>query len=215
MSMMPLHGGNRYAYPLPCLQQAGVTPTNAVQTGDTARRNSEHNNTARPTIDRSTRMKFLSYAYRFLSNFVFLALVYFSLNFLEKYQQRAMRRDSGADLCGDARGVGAAFVLFLPAYRAARARGAPPRRRGRGRSRPHPPRASKSSVTSRTLASRRRNEVLYRSVVSRLDRAAVRFEDRDRLKRFPAKPCPALDAGWIPVRVRKTRLIKTQSLGSV
>ena len=35
-------------------------------------------------------MKFLSYAYRFLSNFVFLALVYYSLNFLEKYQQRAI-----------------------------------------------------------------------------------------------------------------------------
>ena len=34
-------------------------------------------------------MKFLSYAYRFVSNFVFLALVYFSLNFMEKYQQRA------------------------------------------------------------------------------------------------------------------------------
>jgi hypothetical protein len=35
-------------------------------------------------------MKFLSYAYRFFSNFVFLALVYFSLNFMEKYQQRAI-----------------------------------------------------------------------------------------------------------------------------
>ncbi len=35
-------------------------------------------------------MKFLSYAYRFLSNFIFLALVYYSLNFLDKYQQRAI-----------------------------------------------------------------------------------------------------------------------------
>jgi hypothetical protein len=35
-------------------------------------------------------MKFLSHAYRFLSNFVFLALVYYSLNFMEKYQQRAV-----------------------------------------------------------------------------------------------------------------------------
>jgi hypothetical protein len=34
-------------------------------------------------------MKLLSYAYRFLSNFIFLALVYYSLNFLDKYQQRA------------------------------------------------------------------------------------------------------------------------------
>ena len=35
-------------------------------------------------------MQFLSYAYRFLSNFVFLALVYFALNFLEKYQHRVI-----------------------------------------------------------------------------------------------------------------------------
>jgi len=35
-------------------------------------------------------MIFLGYAYRFVSNFVFLALVYFSLNFLEKYPQRAV-----------------------------------------------------------------------------------------------------------------------------
>jgi hypothetical protein len=35
-------------------------------------------------------MTFLSYAYRFISNFVFLALVYFSLNFLDKYPQRVV-----------------------------------------------------------------------------------------------------------------------------
>ncbi len=35
-------------------------------------------------------MTFLSYAYRFISNFVFLALVYFSLNFMEKYEHRAI-----------------------------------------------------------------------------------------------------------------------------
>jgi hypothetical protein len=35
-------------------------------------------------------VKFLSYAYRFVSNFVFLSLVYLALNFLEKYQQRAV-----------------------------------------------------------------------------------------------------------------------------
>ena len=35
-------------------------------------------------------MTFLSYAYRFASNFVFLALVYFSLNFLDKYEQRVV-----------------------------------------------------------------------------------------------------------------------------
>src|SRR5260370_39342076 len=45
-------------------------------------------------IDRQTRgtlrMKFLGHAYRFFSNFVFLAMVYYSLNFMEKYQQRAI-----------------------------------------------------------------------------------------------------------------------------
>jgi hypothetical protein len=41
-------------------------------------------------IDRSRRMKLLGYVYRFFSNFVFLALVYYSLNFMEKYQQRAV-----------------------------------------------------------------------------------------------------------------------------
>ena len=35
-------------------------------------------------------MVFLSYAYRFLSNFVFLTLVYLALNFLEKYQHRVV-----------------------------------------------------------------------------------------------------------------------------
>ena len=35
-------------------------------------------------------MIFLGYAYRFVSNFVFLALVYFALNFLDKYPHRAV-----------------------------------------------------------------------------------------------------------------------------
>jgi ABC-type transport system involved in cytochrome bd biosynthesis fused ATPase/permease subunit len=35
-------------------------------------------------------MTFLGYAYRFFSNFALLALVYFSLNFMEKYQQRTI-----------------------------------------------------------------------------------------------------------------------------
>src|SRR3569833_4644387 len=35
-------------------------------------------------------MKLLSLSYRCLSNFVFLALVFYSLNFMEKYNQRAI-----------------------------------------------------------------------------------------------------------------------------
>jgi len=42
------------------------------------------------TTDRNRSMKFLGFAYRFVSNFIFLALVYYSLNFMEKYQQRAI-----------------------------------------------------------------------------------------------------------------------------
>jgi hypothetical protein len=35
-------------------------------------------------------MVFLSFLYRFLTNFLFLAVVYFSLNYMEKYPNRAM-----------------------------------------------------------------------------------------------------------------------------
>ncbi|MET0219732.1 MAG: hypothetical protein ABW213_03655 [Tardiphaga sp.] len=35
-------------------------------------------------------MKFLGYAYRFLSNFAYLTIVYVSLNFIGSYQQRAI-----------------------------------------------------------------------------------------------------------------------------
>ena len=35
-------------------------------------------------------MKVLGYVYRVVSNFAFLALVYYSLNFMEKYNQRAV-----------------------------------------------------------------------------------------------------------------------------
>jgi len=34
-------------------------------------------------------MRLLGFAYRFISNFFFLALVYYSLNFIDKYPQRA------------------------------------------------------------------------------------------------------------------------------
>lgn len=35
-------------------------------------------------------MVFLSFVYRFVTNFAFLAVVYFSLNFMEKYPNRAI-----------------------------------------------------------------------------------------------------------------------------
>ena len=35
-------------------------------------------------------MRFLSFVYRFLTNFAFLAIVYLSLNYIEKYSNRAV-----------------------------------------------------------------------------------------------------------------------------
>lgn len=35
-------------------------------------------------------MIFLSFVYRFVTNFAFMAMVYFSLNFMKKYQNRAI-----------------------------------------------------------------------------------------------------------------------------
>ena len=35
-------------------------------------------------------MRFLSFVYRFVTNFAFLATVYFSLNYIEKYNNRAI-----------------------------------------------------------------------------------------------------------------------------
>jgi hypothetical protein len=39
---------------------------------------------------RGAPMRLLSYAYRFFTNFTFLATVYFSLNYVEKYNNRAI-----------------------------------------------------------------------------------------------------------------------------
>ena len=97
-------------------------------------------------------MKILGYVYRFVSNFAFLALVYYSLNFMEKYQQRAIVAILVLVYALDARDLGAAFVLLLPEDRAARTRGAPSRRlpgRGPGGVMPH---ASKSSPRWRRCA---------------------------------------------------------------
>ena len=45
---------------------------------------------AAPILGWSIRMRLLSFVYRFISNFAFLAVVYFSLNFMEKYHNRAI-----------------------------------------------------------------------------------------------------------------------------
>jgi hypothetical protein len=44
----------------------------------------------RATSTTVTRMRLLGFAYRFLTNFAFLATVYLSLNYIEKYNNRAI-----------------------------------------------------------------------------------------------------------------------------
>jgi hypothetical protein len=51
--------------------------------------NSQHDPVAR-LLKAGASMVFLSFVYRFLTNFAFMAMVYFSLNFMEKYPNRAI-----------------------------------------------------------------------------------------------------------------------------
>ena len=138
-------------------------------------------------------MKFLSHAYRFISNFLFLALVYYSLNFMEKYPQRATL---------------AILVLVYAAMRAATAlrsfyffqrieRLEFEARRLAGLTGEGPAALSqrKQIVTDVTAsASCRRDQFLYRPAVSGDDRAAVHLEDRDELR-----PC-SVSGAVEPVR---------------
>ena len=93
-------------------------------------------------------MLFLSYAYRFLSNFVFLALVYLTLNFLEKYQHRVVV----AVLVLVYAGMHAASALrsfhFFQRIERLEIGGAPPGRGDWARGRVRPPHASRSSSMS-------------------------------------------------------------------
>ena len=96
-------------------------------------------------------MTFLSYAYRFVSNFVFLALVYLSLNFLEKYPQRVMVAVLVLIYAGmHAASALRSFYFFQRIERLEGRRGASPRSRPKGRA-PHP-RASRSSARSADCA---------------------------------------------------------------
>ena len=42
------------------------------------------------TVSPGAALTIISYAYRFMSNFAFLAVVYFTLNFLTKYEERTI-----------------------------------------------------------------------------------------------------------------------------
>jgi hypothetical protein len=126
-------------------------------------------------------MKILGHIYRFVSNFVFLALVYFSLNFLEKYQHRA---------------IVAVLVLVYASMRAAstlrsfyffqkieRLEIEARRLAGLAAEAFGDRRTQEDRERGRIAAPRRLNEVLCRSSVPRHGRAAVRGQDRDGLIR--------------------------------
>ena len=132
-------------------------------------------------------MKFLGFAYRFVSNFVFLALVYYSLNFMEKYQQRAIV----AILVLVYAAMRVSFVPFLSACRTPGARGGTSG--GAHRRRPGFECVAQAGCERRQCAPPGwRNEVLYRPVVSRACDLVVHLEDRDGLSvtRFFSGPVP-------------------------
>ena len=83
-------------------------------------------------------MKFLGYAYRFVSNFVFLALVYYSLNLIEKYPQRVMLALMVLIYAGmHSASALRSFYFFQRIERLRARRGGLPVLPGRGRTRPH------------------------------------------------------------------------------
>ena len=112
-------------------------------------------------------MKFLGYAYRFVSNFIFLALVYYSLNFMEKYQQRAIV--AILVLVYASMRAASAFRSFYFFQRIERLEGEARRLAGVDRGGARRQRRAQADRQRRHRSSpRRRDEVLYRSVVSRL-----------------------------------------------
>ena|SRR5882672_12114329 len=125
-------------------------------------------------------MTFLSYAYRFLSNFVFLALVYLSLNFLEKYPQRVMV----AVLVLVYAGMHAVSALrsFYFFQRIERLEGEARRLASIADEGPELGiRAQADRRRGRRAAPRRRDEGLYRLAVPRPRHPAVHRQDCDQL----------------------------------
>jgi len=50
-------------------------------------------------------MRFLSFVYRFITNFAFLAAVYVSLNYIDKYNNRAIPRQFVYHLINEPGGI--------------------------------------------------------------------------------------------------------------
>ena len=123
-------------------------------------------------------MKFLGYAYRFVSNFVFLALVYYSLNLIEKYPQRVML----AVLILIYAGMHSASALrsFYFFQRIERLEGEAAGGHGRRRSQCSGF-AQADCGRRRRTAPCRRDEGLYRPAVSGAGHPALHRQDRDQL----------------------------------
>ena len=131
-------------------------------------------------------MLFLSYAYRFLSNFVFLALVYLALNFLEKYQHRVVV----AVLVLVYAGMHAASALrsFHFFQRIERLEGEARRlAAAAGRGAEFGVRAQADRQRRRRASPCRRDEGLYRPAVPRPRHPALHRQDRDELSRPDAR----------------------------
>ena len=122
-------------------------------------------------------MVFLSFVYRFVTNFAFLAVVYFSLNFMEKYPNKAILAIlvlvySAMRAASTLR----AFYFFqkIEKLEAETRRLQAPINDGSGGTA-----ARKQIVTDVGRAPRWRAEVLYGPVLSRADRAALRRRHRE------------------------------------
>ena len=123
-------------------------------------------------------MTFLGYAYRFASNFIFLALVYYSLNLIEKYPQRAIL--ALLMLVYAAMHSASALRSFYFFQRIERLEGEARRLAGRGRSE-RGGLAQADRRRRRGTSPRRRDEGLYRPLVSGAGHPAVHRQDRDQL----------------------------------
>jgi hypothetical protein len=125
-------------------------------------------------------MTFLGYAYRFASNFIFLALVYYSLNLIEKYPQRAILALLMLVYAGMHSASALRSIYFSSASSGWRGR----RAQAGGNCSGRPERGGLAQADCRRRRGtplRRRDEGLYRPAVSGAGHPALHRQDRDQL----------------------------------
>lgn len=134
-------------------------------------------------------MVFLSFVYRFVTNFAFMAMVYFSLNFMEKYQNRAILAILVLVYAGmRAASTLRAFYFFqkIEKLEAEAKRLQAPINDGSGATN-----ARKQVVATLAAAPRRRAQVLYGPVLPGADRAAL-----CRQHHAPVELTARASSGW-------------------